>query len=704
MNIMNDRNLIRHIACIGALCLFGACAPTTEVLIPEPPGAGPPPALPERAVEFPPFHESVLPNGLRLIVVEHGAQPVVNLSLYIESGAAAEPAEQAGLAGMVADLLTQGTPTRTAQEIAETIEGVGGRMNASAGNDWMTVSSTVLTEHMPLAFDLLSEVVLGPTFPENELAIARRRTLSGLQAALGQPGTIAQRRFMEEIYGVHPYGTAPIPGTVQGLTRDDLVAFHRTHFSPRNALLVVSGAVNVAEVEAAARTHFGGWEGPTVAPRALPDVPQREQTTIYLVHRPGSVQSNIWIGHAGIGPDHPDFFALQVMNKILGQGADARLFQILREEKGWTYGAYSRLTRPRDIGIFAANAEVRTEVTDSAVVEMLHQLRRLSDEAIPSAEFEAAVSFLAGSFPLRIETAGQVASQVAQVRLLGQPVDELVRYRERIRAVTPADVRRVARDHVRPDRAAIVVVGDAVQILDGLSGIAPIELYDVEGRPLDRAALEVRAAEERFDAGRLQERTVVYELMVQGSALGTVTDRLARDGGDWVATSSLTSPFMSQESEVRFSAADFAPRSSTMRMTQGPMSMNVDVEVVDGRLTGRAEMPEQLGGDRDIDIEMVDGLLLPGMDVHLIAAADLAEGRTITVPVLDATTGNVANVTYEVVGTESVTVAAGTFNAFRVRIDGPQPMVLYVRQESPHLMVRQDFVGQPVSIELQSVE
>jgi zinc protease len=212
------------------------------------------------------------------------------------------------------------------------------------------------------------------------------------------------------------------------------------------------------------------------------------------VHRPGSVQSNIWIGHVGITPDHQDYFPLQVLNKILGQGTDARLFQILREQKGWTYGAYSRFTRPQDVGYFAASAEVRTEVTDSAVAEMMHQLRRLRDEPVPAEEFNAAVSFLAGSFPLRIETPGQVASQVAQARLLGLPVEDVTAFRERILAVTPADVQRVAREHVRPEQAAIVVVGDATRVLAGLEPIAPIVLYDVEGARIERSALEVRGS------------------------------------------------------------------------------------------------------------------------------------------------------------------------------------------------------------------
>jgi zinc protease len=688
-------------AAVAALAL-AACGPAVG------PAAGPQRAMPaplaERPIQFPSFHESRLPNGLQLIVIEHGQQPVASVNLFVRSGAAAEPARQAGLAGMTAELLTKGTPTRTATQIAETIEGVGGSLNASAGDDWSTVTASALAEHLPLALDLLADVTQRPTFPQSEVELTRTRMLSMLQAQLGQPGEIARRRFVGEIYAEHPYGVSPVAGTVQGLQRADLEQFHRQHFGPQNAMLVVAGNVRRAEVEELARRYFGGWQQTGATPAVqLPPVPARQQTRVYLVHRPGSVQSSIWVGHAGVRPDDPDFFALQVMNQMLGGGSDARLFQILREEKGWTYGAYSRFTRPRDVGYFSATAEVRTEVTDSAVAEIMHQLRRLRDEAPPAADVEAARNFLAGSFPLRMETAGQVASQVAQARLLGVPIEHVTEFPQRIRAVTAADVRRVAQRHVRPDQAAIIVVGDATQILAGLEAIAPIVVYDVEGAPIERAAIEVRGSTERFDGARLQPHTLTYQLMVQGNAMGTATERLRREGGDWIATSNLESPMMRQESQVRFGAADLAPRSARLTMAQGPMQMNVNLAVADGRLRGRAELPQQMGGPRDIDTEAVGGMLLPGMDPYLLAVADLGEGRSLTLPVFNAMTGSVSNVTYRVTGAENVTVPAGTFPAYRVEIAGAQPMTVYVRRQAPHIMLRQEYTGMPVTVELQSI-
>ncbi len=689
---------------MAVLVSVAACAPAGPPASLAP--AQPPPPLAERRIEFPPFHEAVLHNGLRLIVVEHRAQPVANVNLYVLSGAAADPAIRAGLAGMTADLLTKGTATRSATEIAETIERVGGNLGASAGADWITLSAGTLAEHLPLAFALVSESALRPNFPAEELELTRRRTLSGLQAALGQPGQIAQRTFDREVYGEeHPYGLNPVPGTVEGVTRDDVLAFHRTHFGAGNALLVVSGDVQAAEVEALARRHFGEWERGAASPVTFPAPVARERTRIVLVHRPGSAQSNILVGHLGLRPDTPDFFAVQVLNGVLGGGVDARLFQILREQRGWTYGAYSRFTRPREVGYFSANAEVRPEVTDSAVAEILTQLRRLREEPVSEEELEATKGFLAGSFPLRLETAGQIGSQIATTRLLGLPIEHLTEYRERIRAVTADDVQRVARQYILPDRAAIVVVGDATKIREALEPLAPVVMYDVEGRPLEAAALEVRAPTERLEGSQLQEGTRTYQFVVQGNPMGTYTSTLAREGEAWVATTRMESAMMNQEGEVRFRTADLSPIASRQTTVQGPMRVEMDLRHADGRVTGRAQLPPQMGGEREIDTEVVAGTLLPGMDEFVLAAADLREGRSITLPLYNVMGGNVVNVTYRVTGAEEVTVPAGSFPAYRVEVTGgPQPMTVWVRREAPHIMLRQEMAGVPVSIELESMQ
>jgi len=451
----------------------------------------PPAPLPAQPVRFPSFAESQLPNGLRLLVVENHALPVANLDLYVRSGSAADPREKLGLAQMTASLLDKGTPTRTAVQIAETVEGVGGSISAFAGADNLTVSVGVLSDQLPLAFELLSDVALHPTFPEQELETARAQQIAGLRASLGQPGTLASRMFESRVYGdAHPYGRQRTPQTVAALARDDVAAFHRTHFVPANAMLVVSGDVTPERAREMAQQYFGGWSGGAAPADDFPDPPARGRTEIFLVHRPNSVQSSIYVGHPGIRADDPDYYAVQVLNMVLGLSGDSRLEEVLRGQHGWTYGARSRYNRLLGGGTYLASTDVRVAVTDSALAELMVQLRRIRDEAVPQAELDRAKSFLVASFPGSLETPAQAAGALAATRLLGLPAEHLTTYPERISAVTSADVQRVAGEYLQPDRAVIVVVGDAAQVLERLRPIGPVSVFSVEGAPLDPATLQ----------------------------------------------------------------------------------------------------------------------------------------------------------------------------------------------------------------------
>jgi zinc protease len=453
--------------------------------------ATPPAPLEQRPIRFPPFTETQLPNGLRLLVVENHALPVANLNLYVRSGASADPADRLGLAQMTATLLDKGTASRTAVQIAETVEGVGGSIGAGADQDNVTASVGVLSDQLPLAFELLSDVVLRPSFPQQELETARAQQLAALRAALGTPGTLASRMFERQVYGAeHPYGRRSNPQTVGALTRDDVAAFHRAHFVPGNALLVVSGDVTPAQAQEMARRWFGEWQGGAAPRAAYPTPPARQRAEIYMIHRPNSVQSSLYVGHVGLSPDDPDYYAVQVLNMVLGLSGDSRLEEILRAEHGWTYGARSRFSRLSGGGSFSASTDVRSAVTDSALAELVVQMRRIRDEPVPQPELDRAKSFLVASFPGSVETPSQAAGQLATTRLLGLPAEHLTQYAQRVGAVTVADVQRVAREYLQPERAVLVVVGDATQVLEKIRPIAPVSVFDVEGRPLDPATLQ----------------------------------------------------------------------------------------------------------------------------------------------------------------------------------------------------------------------
>lgn len=665
----------------------------------------PPPPMEARSIEFPPFQEFTLDNGLQVVILSYGSQPVMSARLYAPGGSSLEPRDRAGLAGLAAEVLTRGTETRSATEISEAIEGVGGSLGASGGQDWLTVSASVLTEHAATAFELLGDVVRHATFPEEEVELARRRTLSSLQASLGQPQAIAQRHFSALVYGAeHPYGVSPTPRTVEAITRDDLLSFRDRVLQPDGALLLVAGRVDRSRMEELVRRHLGDWEPGDAVEVELPTVPTSPETRIHLIHRPGSSQSVIALGHPGVEPDHPDYFPLVVMNRILGGGSDARLFRILREEKGWTYGAYSQFTRPADRGVFRATTEVRPEVTDSTLVELLNQVERIRTEPVPAEELEAARNYLAGSFPLRLETAGQVAGQLASNLLLGLPLEDLTRYPEGIRSVTAEEVQRVAREHLHPDQATVVVVGDGGAILDQLEPLAPVDIYDVEGNPIERDELLAAAEAMDWDASRLEEGTRRYDIYIQGTAQGSAEYRLERDGGDWVSTASQTSAMGSQETRLRFSTDDLSPRGIEIRGEPGPAGMAVELSVDSGRIRGTLELPPQMGGNRDMDQELGEGVLLPGMEEYALAVAELSEGARISIPYLNLLADEQGVLEARVRGQEEVSVPAGTFQVWRVELTGGQvPMVLYLRADAPHMLIRQEYQGQPIRLDLTSI-
>lgn len=666
----------------------------------------PPAPLPMDPVEFPEFTERTLANGARVIVVENHEQPVVSVSLRILSGTKDDPAGRSGVASFTAALLDKGTATRSADEIAESIDFVGGQLSASASADWISVNTSVLTEFLDTALDLMSDVVLEPTFPEEELETERTRTLSALQAAAGQPQYLAEVRFMHEIYGDHPYGASTTPETVRAVTRDDLVGFHRAHFRADNALFVVAGDVQPDDIVRRLDEHFGEWAGGAASKSAITAPPQRTQREIVFVHKPGAVQAVIRLGHLLPPATHEDWVHLDVVRQILGGGTTGWLFQTLRQEKGYTYGAYASAAKRQEPGFFSASAEVRNEVADSALAEMFRLIDKLRDEPLAASDLRVAKDFMTGSFPLQIETPQQVAGRIADARLLGLPNDYVAEYRDRVAAATAEEVQSVAREHIRPDQAVVVVAGDATQILDKVAPFGPVRLYDADGEPLDRADLEVRGADISFDGSALEVGTRVYDLMVQGNPLGEITMEMAHetvDGADVIrASSTMTGMAGSMEQEVVFEAATFRPISSTMHQQAGPMTLALELHAEGEQVVGSLDA----GGEtREIAVDMVPGLLMPGMDEYAIMVADLESTPSFRVPMVDAQSGTIRNSEIRVVGETTISVAAGEFEVYEIELSGGAAMQrLFVRKAAPHLLVKQEIVGQPITIELKELK
>jgi len=651
----------------------------------------PPAPMPLEPAQFPPFAETILENGLRVIVVTSNKQPVLSLTLAMPGGAFYDPAGKSGVAEMMAGLLTKGAGNRTADEIAATIEGVGGSLSASAGNDFLNISTAVLNGDRRLAFELLADAALRPTFPAAEIELLRKQTLSALALEKSQPAAIASRAYAKGIFGDHPYGRSQDETSVASITRNDLVAFHGQRVRPNQAVLVIAGAIDTLEARQLATSAFGAWGGVAAGSPATPPAPQRMRSEILLVHKPGAVQSNLVVGNTTWTATDARGYALTLANQVLGGASDSRLFQILREQKGWTYGAYSSAARRRVLGSFTATAEVRTEVTDSALVELLAQMRRMSAEPLPLEEFERQKQTLVGRFPLEIETASAVASQVAGARLLGLATDYVQTYRQRLAAVTAEQVQAAARMGIRADAAYIVVVGDAMKLTERLQAIAPVTVVDVDGKRLAADELEVKGGALDLDMARMVPVSDSFAVMVQGQAFGYQVTELRRDGDGWsYQERSQLATVVQQQTEVRF-GADLAMRSTTQSGRFQGQEMRLAVRYADGAVSGEGVTPGAQGMQPvkydavAIPVGTVDDNLMQG----LLPYFKWTPTASFTVAVLASGKGVVESRTYRVSGEEELTLPIGAVKTYRVAVSGgEQPGTYWVEAAAPHRLMK----------------
>lgn len=666
----------------------------------------PPPPLPMEKLEFPPFEQRLLDSGAEVLVVSQHEQPFVTVNLVIESGSSSDPRNQVGVASMTAGLLTKGTETRSALEIAQAIDFIGASLNAGAGTDWTSMSLGVLTPDLDRGLEIMADVVMNPTFPEEEFEILRQQTLTGLRVQLSQAGVVASRTFTERLYGRHPYGKVETPETVESLDRRDVQRFHMSNYKPTNALFVVAGDVEADDAVERLNAAFGGWQPGSTRPPTYFAPPERQEREVVLVHKPGSVQSEIRIGHLVVKGASDDWVPLEVAARVLGGGSQGRLYRIIREEKGWTYGAYASANRRKDVGLFQASMSVRNEVTDSAVAETLRQMEELRTVPVPQDELDGIESNMTGSFPREVETPQQIAGQVATYRLMGLSQEDLESYRSRVAAVTPDDVMRVAREQIHPSRALVVVVGDATRIREGLARFGPLTLLDVEGRPLALEDIMVSESDMTFDASGLEPGRYGYRVTVQGNPMGEFNRMITRKTVDgrtaFTAATSMALPGQSVNSDVTFTAESFRPLSASFQVSAQGRQMGTELEYSNGRVRGTRTLPQ--GGTREVDNEVPLGSVMGDMDELAVWITDLEENKEFRFPAVAAQTGAVNQVRVEVRGTTEVTVPAGTFQAYEVRLtsgDGSQRA--YFRVQAPHVLLKAEPQGQPVVIELTSL-
>ena len=438
-----------------------------------------------RDFDFPAVERRTLGTGLDLRVGRLNRLPVVSLNLFMRAGEAALDPARAGLAVLTADALEGGTKRRSGSELAESLERIGARMSASSGWEGTSVGLSCLADRLPEAFGILAESVLEPDFPEDEVARALEQQVASIRQREMDPGSLASDAARERYFAPHlPYARS-VDGSLEsisGISRDSLRGFAEANYRPVDGGMIVVGDVEPGEVEAMVNDHFGSWVG-APASRADFDVePASRERRVFILHRPGSVQSEIRVGHVGAARSTPDYYPLSIANMVLGGMFTSRLNLNLRENNGFTYGVRSRFTFRSRPGPFQVSTAVGNDVTAPAVREIIHELTRMAEEGPAEEEVSAARDYAAGIFGLQLETAGQIATRVSQLVIYGLPEDHYDRYRDAVRGVTTEAAREAAASHMRPNEVQIVLVGDADVIgppIEAL-GLAQVEVVGRE--------------------------------------------------------------------------------------------------------------------------------------------------------------------------------------------------------------------------------
>jgi zinc protease len=455
-------------------------------------------------VAMPKAYETELGNGLRVIVLENHKLPTFAMQMVVMSGGLSDPVGQPGAAQYAAAMLREGTKTRSSKQIAEAVESLGATLNAGSGlsSPISQITAGGLIENFDQIMGLFADVILNPSFPADDLNKLKTRAAAQLRAQRSQPGFLANEMFLKTMYGAHPASRAALtPAQIQGITPETLKQFHAAHYKPNNAIFAIVGDVNPSEIVAKLEKTFGSQQGDAQhglwtrgdVPRPdLPKVSEPGQSKIYLIDRPGSEQTNLILGNLSIERNDPDYYALDVMNQVLGGGASARLFLNLREDKGYTYGAYSGFNAAKYRGVFRASTEVQTKVTKGSMDELIYEFKRIRDEKTPDDEFDRAKRTIVGGFAMQLESPQSLLANIITQKIYNLPADYWDAYPQKIAAVTADDVQRVARKYLDLAKLQIVAVGDAKQIADMMKQFGGVELYDTEGKLLQSPSAEAK--------------------------------------------------------------------------------------------------------------------------------------------------------------------------------------------------------------------
>jgi predicted Zn-dependent peptidase len=426
---------------------------------------------------------TTLLNGLTVLFLRTDAIPAITVTAAVKAGAVYDPEDKVGLANVMGLLLLTGTIRRSEDEIAETIESVGGRLAVERGMESVVVVTTALSHDLGLCVELTADVLRRPTFAPDKVERVRAERISDRRSSRSDPGTLAAEHFMEEVFQGHPYHR-PLNGYETTLTQiqpEDVVRFHQTYFSPDNVLIAIVGDTSEEDALRLLREHFGDWESCGVPLPEVSEVNGIDRTRAILVNKPDQTQSNLRVGHLGITRYHPDYEVVALMNYILGGGGlSTRLPSNIRTRQGLAYSVYSAFEYRKRRGPFYVNVETSNDKTAQALRSIFAEMKRLQNEPVSDEELSDATSRYIGSLPFQIQTNGQKAFALIESEFYGLGLDYLQRRNERMKQVTKEEIQRAAQAHLQPDKVIITAVSKAEEVREQLEEFGAVEVRDVQ--------------------------------------------------------------------------------------------------------------------------------------------------------------------------------------------------------------------------------
>ena len=476
-------SVVSFVVCSLIAVVLSASTPAAQT--PAAPATERPAVGPARPFQLAPRVERTLANGLRVIVTQQSVVPKVSVTLTIKSGYSSDPAELTGLASLTGDLIQEGTETRSSQQIRRQMFGMGGSLTASASQDFTAVSARGLSEFTPGLIDLVADVAMHPTFPQDEFGIMVQQHLQAVEQQQASPQFLANREFRKQLFGEHPYArTSETADSIKAIDRAKVVAFHHDHYRPNNAFLLVVGDVQPEQVFAAAQKAFGGWTRAAVPQASFAPPPALKGRHLYFVQRPNSIQSSIAVGNFAVKRSDPRWFEMMLANTIYGGAFNSRIVKNIREDKGYTYSPSSAFTGFADAGFYKFAADVRNEVTGATLTEVYKEIDQMRADGSDGAELAGAKSYMRGVFALQTATQGGLSATLNNVYVFDLPKNYPETFRSTIAELTPTRVKAGADALLGSADSVVVVVGDWAKVKDQLGAFKDITFLDIHGKKI----------------------------------------------------------------------------------------------------------------------------------------------------------------------------------------------------------------------------